>query len=558
MSNLHKLLLISDFTIDNFANSLHNNKGFPIVKCNIAPFGQVTQVLIDERSECWKDKPDSVVIWTRPESQIESYKKLLNNEEVSIESVLGEVEKYSSYLLNACQRAKCVFVPMWTLPTYRRGLGFLDMKHEVGLTNILMRMNLKLSEELDKASNVYILNTQKWLELAGKNAFNPYYWYMGKIAFGNEVFVEAAKDIKSALKGINGETKKMIILDLDDTLWGGIVGDIGWENIVLGGHNSIGEAFVDFQRELKALNNRGIILGIVSKNEENIALEAIEKNKEMVLRLKDFAGWRINWNDKAENILDIVSEINIGFQSVVFIDDNPIERARIKDALPEVYVPEWPDNKMLYASTLTNLKCFDSPDFSKEDSKRTEMYKAEQKRKSYKKKVSSLNEWLETLKICVKVEELNESNLQRTAQLINKTNQMNLSTRRLTENELKVWAKKDECKVWLFRVSDSFGDSGLTGLTSFEIRNKQGYVVDLILSCRVMGRKIEDVMLATVIEHARSFGLDKVFLEYIPTIKNKPCFRYLEASDLERIDNNMFVWNTQKIFSFPDYIKVRL
>ena len=349
----------------------------------------------------------------------------------------------------------------------------------------------------------------------------------------------------------------MIILDLDDTLWGGIVGDIGWENIVLGGHSNIGEAFVDFQKELKALKNRGIILGIVSKNEESIALEAFKNNKEMILSLDDMAGWKINWEDKAKNILDLVTELNIGLQSVVFIDDNPFERARVREVFPEVYVPDWPNNKMLYPSTLVSLNCFDSPNFSSEDAKRTEMYKAEQQRKVQRSKVGSLNEWLEKLHICVKREPLNDSNLQRATQLINKTNQMNLSTRRMTEEELRVWANVKGRKVWLFRVSDFFGDSGITGLVSLEIRDSQGCVIDFILSCRVMGRNIEEAMCATVIEHAKLIGLNKIFLKYLPTEKNKPCLRFLDASKLEQIKDNMFSWDTRKTFSFPSHINIQ-
>src|SRR5262249_53417094 len=158
-------------------------------------------------------------------------------------------------------------------------------------------------------------------------------WYLGKIPFSNDVFKDAVSDVKTAIRGLSGQSKKLVILDLDDTLWGGIVGDIGWQDLVLGGHHPIGESLVDFQKELKALKNRGILLAVVSKNEESIALEAIRNHPEMVIKERDLVGWRINWNDKAANIADLVRELNIGLDSVVFVDDNPVERARVREAL---------------------------------------------------------------------------------------------------------------------------------------------------------------------------------------------------------------------------------
>ena len=188
--------------------------------------------------------------------------------------------------------------------------------------------------------------------------------------------------MKAALRAVRGQSRKVVICDLDDTLWGGIVGDAGWENLRLGGHDPVGEAFADFQRELKALTRRGIILAMVSKNTEAVALEAIEKHPEMQLRKDDFAAWRINWDDKAQNIADLMEELNLGLDSAVFLDDNPVERARISEALPEVLVPNLPRDKMLFASTLRKLNCFDSATVSSEDRKRAAFYNAERDRRT--------------------------------------------------------------------------------------------------------------------------------------------------------------------------------
>ncbi len=552
----YKGLLISNFTIDNFAGYLNNDEDLPRVKSVIAPFDQVIQVLADKDSDCWKNKADFTVVWTRPESVIRSFNHILDYRNISIEKLLAEVDEYSSLLLSIRDRVKFVFVPLWVFPSYHRGSGMLDMKTGVGISNTLMRMNLRLSENLDKASGVYLLNTQRWTNIAGKNAFNPKLWYMGKIPFGNEVFIESAKDIKSALRGITGDSRKLIILDLDDILWGGITGDLGWENITLGGHDPVGEAYVDFQRALKSLINRGIRLGIVSKNEEAVARETIRKHPEMVLRLDDFAGWKINWQDKAQNVAELVSDLNLGLQSAVFIDNSPVERARVREALPEVFVPEWPEDRMLYKSTLFNLHCFDFPSISKEDLGRAGMYATERQRKELKRKVGSLDEWLKSLRIKVKVEELNEISLQRTVQLLNKTNQMNLATRRMTESELLVWARQPNHKLWTFRTSDKFGNSGLTGIISLEVKDKTGRIVDFILSCRVMGRKIEETMLYTAIKYMQFIGLDEIYAKYIPTPKNKPCLEFLKKSGFMRNGNDFFKWRVSDDYPIPDSIQI--
>lgn len=552
-----RCVLISDFNMDVFSGYLNNDEDFPLVKATSSPFGQVTQLLMREDLDYWKGDFDSAVIWTRPEGVIKSFNDLLAYKPTPIKNILHEVDQFTSLILNICDRIRTVFIPTWVLPPFYRGLGMLDMKKDIGITNILIQMNLKLSEKLDHITNVYLLDTQKWINASGKYAFNPRLWYRGKIAFGNEVYKEAVKDIKSALRGIYGYSKKLIILDLDDTLWGGVVGDLGWENIILGGHDPVGEAYKDFQLALKSLTNRGILLGIVSKNEETIAMEAINKHPEMVLRLEDFVGWRINWEDKAKNIIDLVANLNLGLQSVVFIDDNPVERARIRETLPEVFVPEWPGDCMLYKSALLNLRCFDTPSISKEDIERTKMYLSEHQRKNLKKNFSSLDEWLESLQTKIKVEELNKVNLQRTTQLLNKTNQMNLSTRRMSESELVEWTDKNNHKLWTFRVSDKFGDSGLTGIISLAINGKTGQIIDFVLSCRVMGRGVEETMLFTVIQYAKRLGLKELVAEYIPTPKNKPCLDFWKKSGFNFDNkNNIFTWSLENDYPPPKYIEI--
>lgn len=548
---------ISDFNAENFAGYINNDERGPEAEIQVAPFGQVAQILMNPQHEVWQGSPDFALVWTRPQGVIENFNRLLNYETVPLDDLLAEVDVYAAQILAMADRVKFAFVPTWVLPTYNKGLGMLDMRHGLGISSALMQMNVRLAEQLSAAPNIYMLNAQRWIESAGKNAFNPRLWYMAKVAFGNNVFKEAVEDVKSALSGISGQAKKLIIVDLDDTLWGGIVGDAGWENLALGGHDALGESFVHFQQTLKAFTRRGIVLGIVSKNEESVALEAIESHPEMVLRKDDFAGWRINWNDKAQNIIDLVEELNLGLQSVVFIDDNPVERARVREMLPEVFVPDWPQEKMLYTQALLSLPGFDNPTFSAEDAERTRMYVTERQRTELKKQVVSLDDWLATLGVEVKIEPLNEANLARTAQLLNKTNQLNLSTRRLTEAELHDWAAQEGHQLWTFRVGDKFGEQGLTGILSVDVQGSKAQVIDFILSCRVMGRKVEEAMVATAVDYARSLGLEEVYAVYLPTRKNKPCLDFWLRSGFDyREGENSFHWAADKAYPFPSQIRI--
>jgi FkbH-like protein len=466
--------------------------------------------------------------------------------DVDVKRLYGQVDEYAARLVAIKNRAKVIFVPTWVVPTFHQGHGMLDLAPGVGIARALLQINLRLLENLDRASNIVALNSSKWIEVAGEKAFNPRLWYSAKIPFANEVFKAAVKDIKAALRGFDGRSRKLVVLDLDDTLWGGIVGDEGWENLTLGGHDPVGEAFVDFQRELKALTRRGVVLAIVSKNEESVALEALQRHPEMVLRPDDFAGWRINWDDKATNLADLVEELNLGLDAVVFIDDNPVERERVRDALPDVFIPEWPADRRLYPHALRSLDCFDKPTISDEDRQRSEMYVSERRRVELKRQATTADEWLRELSIIVTVEGLEPANVARVVQLLNKTNQFNLSTRRVTGPELLSWASSDGRQLWAFRVRDKFGDSGLTGVASVERDGLRARLVDFVLSCRVMGRRVEETMLHVAARWARAAGLDELYAEYKRTPKNKPCLDFFKNSGLEPRGELFFAWTLQQ------------
>src|SRR5262249_47314573 len=237
----HKAILISDFTLNNFAGYLDNDQSFPRIHSTIAPFGQVMQVFMDDRLDCWQAAPELGIVWTRPEAVIEAFNKTLQFETVELAEILKQVDAYCELLRGLQQRLRWVFIPTWLLSGYHRGLGALDLRADGGIAYTLMHMNLRLAQNFNDVPNCIVLDAQKWITSAGPKAFNPKLWYLGKIPFANGVFKEAVRDIKAGVQGLSGKGKKLIILDLDDTLWGGIVGDVGWQNLVLGGHDPVGE-----------------------------------------------------------------------------------------------------------------------------------------------------------------------------------------------------------------------------------------------------------------------------------------------------------------------------
>ncbi len=325
------------------------------------------------------------------------------------------------------------------------------------------------------------------------------------------------------------EYRKLIVLDLDDTLWKGIVSE---EYIA---------PLTKFQRALKDLQERGVMLALCSKNVESIALEGFV-TPGMVLLEDDFVARRINLGDKAENIRSLTQELRVGLQSVVFIDDSPFERGRVKEALPEVLVPDWPApvDDDAYVEALEALSCFDTSKPTEEDLMRTQMYERERERAKSKSQSSTLEDWLKTLGTQLVIEPLNEENFPRTLQLLNKTNQMNLSTRRLSEAEFREWTSTIMNEVYTFKVSDRFGDAGLTGILSVTFWGDDLIIKDFVLSCRVMGRLVEEAMIAYAIKLARDNDMPYIRASYEPTPKNAPCLEFWQKRSGFTQDGNVF------------------
>lgn len=546
------ILVVSDFNAELVSRYLSADRATPICHASSAPYGQVFQVLAGDVPG---GKDMAAFIWTRPEGVVPGYLNLLGGEKTDIDQLLAGVDAFAAAIKNFASKYRLVMVASWVQSQNGRGLGMLDWGSD-GQASCLARMNIRLSEALASIRDVSMLDGQRWLD-AARPARDAKYWFSIKCPFTETVCQAAARDVKAAMRGASGLARKLVVVDLDNTLWGGIVGDDGWQALRLGGHDAVGEAYVDFQRSLKALSRRGIGVAVVSKNDEAVALGAIDSHPEMVLRRSDLVGWRINWGDKAQNIVDLTRALNLGLQSAVFIDDNPAERGRIREALPDVLVPDWPRDPSQFGDALRWLDCFDQSAITAEDRSRTRMYTQERERNESQTVASSMDEWLQSLAIEVGIDSVGEGNIKRSVQLANKTNQMNLQTRRLTELELMKWlADGNDRAAMTVTVADRFGDIGLTGLLSWQRAGDDLEVVDFILSCRAMGRQVENLMAHLAVEGARAAKRRSVVARLLPTERNRPCLDFWRNSGFTEVETNLFVWDAAQSYPKPDCISV--
>jgi len=346
------------------------------------------------------------------------------------------------------------------------------------------------------------------------------YWHLAKLPFHPDCNAIFADRFGSLLAAYRGKSRRALILDCDNTLWGGVIGDDGMDGIKIGQGSATGEAHLAVQKMALNLRERGVVLGVSSKNTDEIAMRVFKEHPDMLLRPDDIAIFRINWTDKAANIEDIAKTLNLGLQSIVFLDDNPAERARVRKALPEVGVPEVGDNAADYPSLVIQAGYFNSTRFSREDAKRADMYTQNAKRADALEALGDYGEYLASLNMKVSLRPFDETGRSRIAQLISKSNQFNLTTRRYSAAEIKDIQEAPDRFHLQVRLADSFGDNGMISVVIAN-KSESDWIIDLwLMSCRVLGRRVEEVVLAHIVDAAKSAGVERLIGHYIPTDRN--------------------------------------
>ena len=556
-----KIAILSSFTLNGLSEILH-------VKCSelgigyrsfVAGYNQYAQELINSKSEYYKFSPDVtfLIIDIRnllgenfffPYNISDNERKSLVSEKINhLENIIMNFEKNLNSKL---------IIANFNIPSYSPN-GVLETKFDFGFHEMIEELNKSLRDISKNHNSIYVYNFNQFISKYGeKNIFDYRQFHVGDIQIALNFLPQFGYDLMSYIKPITGTNRKCIVLDLDNTLWGGIIGEDGFDGIELG-HSPNGKAFVDFQKELLSLWNQGIILAINSKNNPDDAMKVLQEHPDMILRKNNFASIQTNWNDKAQNLKQIADEINIGLSSIVFFDDDKLNRERIKQEFPEVLTVELPDDPSQFSSILKNLNDFNVLQRTEEDIKRGQMYVQQRERKELEKSISSLDDFLEQLHIQVKMKKSNEFLIPRISQLTLKTNQFNLTTKRYQEEEIKNLSNDSKFSVGCAQVLDKFGDNGITGVYIVSKNEKTWFIDTFLLSCRIMGRGVENAMLSEILKEAKENGVENIKAEYIPTEKNMPAENFLSDYGFKK-DGNFWFYNLNNEIKSPNHLKVEI
>ena len=385
------------------------------------------------------------------------------------------------------------------------------------------------------SNNVVLADTARLAASVGFERWDePEKWHASKQRFSADLIPVYGDFIARTLGALAGKSAKCLVLDLDNTLWSGVIGDDGVEGIVLGQGSATGEAFLAIQRAALNLRERGVILAVCSKNEADAALRPFLDHPEMVLKQNHIAVFQANWIDKAANLKTIAETLNIGLDALVFLDDNPVERAQVRRELPMVSVPELPDDPSRYPRTLMAAGYFDAVAFADEDRMRADDYQANIERTSLQAQANNLSDFLRSLAMTCSINPFDGVGAARIAQLINKSNQFNLTTRRYTEAQVRAIQDDPDRHAIQVDLQDRFGNNGMISVIIAD-KGPDTWVIDTwLMSCRVLGRRVEEAVLAHLIESARADGASALVGQYIPTAKNKMVAGHYEKLGFEK------------------------
>lgn len=482
------------------------------------PFNQVLQIAIGELNPFLDIDLDIILLAIDLNGfSLQRINKKFGSAEINSNKAIN-------YLANICEKIKLKFkVPCicQTLPQFPESY-FGNIESHINGTNrnFINQFNLKLTKK-HKFQDDYIFDVAFLSEIVGTNLWHDKtMFHHAKLPFSQLFVAFYAENLVRLLSSINGNTKKVLVIDLDNTIWGGVIGDDGIDGIKLGSNDTLGEIYQEIQRTILDLRNRGIIIAVCSKNDEKIARKVFKNHPDMILKDKHITSFQINWNDKPSNLKKISEFLNLSLDSFVFMDDNPLERDIVRKHLPMVAVPELENDPSTYVRTLLAGGYFESVIFSEEDSKRVEKYSANMKRSKLKDSSIDLESYLKTLKMKAKIQSFQEKDLNRISQLILRSNQFNLTTKRYNLADIKKIMNDEKYVTFQIRLEDVFGDNGLISLIICEIKNRFWEIDTWIMSCRVLGRKLEEFTLSQIQNAAYSKGVTQLTGIYAQTPKN--------------------------------------
>lgn len=490
------------------------------LECINADYDQAVQEALSPASTINRAKPDAVLVATDYRALPLRCKK---GDAAEAENAVSQSLAYIENLragLKANSKTVCILQTI--APPPERLFGSFDRALPGTTANIIHRVNLRLAESIFGSEDI-LLDVAGLAETVGLAEWHsPTEWNLAKLPFSNTYLPLYADHVARLLAALRGKSRRVLVLDLDNTVWGGVIGDDGLEGIQCAQGDATGEAHLSVQRLALELRERGVVLAVSSKNEDEIARLPFRKHPEMLLKEEHIAVFQANWNDKATNITAIAKELSLGLDSIVFLDDNPVERDLVRQLLPTVAIPELPTDPALYARTLAAAGYFESISFSDEDVARARFYQDNAKRVGLQNQVGDLDAYLASLQMEITFQPFDEIGRARITQLINKSNQYNLATKRYTEPEVAAAQHDPQCFTLQVRLSDSFGDNGMISVIICRQQSHSTWEIDTwLMSCRVLGRRIEQMVLREILEHARRHGIRKLIGAYHPTDRNK-------------------------------------
>lgn len=420
-----------------------------------------------------------------------------------------------------------------------------DLTYSQTIRNGILHYNTKLVKEVENSSNFIFDIAQLAANIGIWRWGNPNYWHLAKMPFDPSCITVFSERFSSLIAAYNGKSRRVLVLDCDNTLWGGVIGDDGIAGLKIGQGSATGEAFLDIQRTALALRSKGIVLAISSKNTEDVAITVFREHPDMLLREKDITIFRINWTDKASNIADIAKTLDLGLQSFVFLDDNPAERERVRQALPEVAVPEVGDNPADYPAYLIQAGYFNTTFFSDEDQRRADMYSANTKRAETFQTLGNMDAYLESLEMKISLKPFDAVGRTRIAQLITKSNQFNLTTFRLSAAEVEEAEKNPYIHDLQIRLIDKFGDNGMISVVMAEKQNKNWDIKLWLMSCRVLSRRVEEYVIYKLVTAAKKENVETLTGYFIPSDRNSIVaehYKKLGFTLLQKLDDGSETW----------------
>ena len=519
-----------------------------------APFNQFEQEVYNSYSGLYRQNQDFIVIHIRiedlyPDISIRFIKYNDNELEKIANSILS---RYSDILQGIRKKSKSkIIIFDFADETIKPNL-FYSSELVRSFHVFLQNLNNKLYGLCSKVNSCYVIEYQQIISNFGLSNWKDLkLYYMAKIPFNAYAQIKIAKILSQTINAVVRTPIKCIVLDLDNTLWGGVIGEDGLLGIQLG-NNYPGNVFKDFQKTLLGLRDQGFLLAIASKNNMNDVIEVFEKHTDFILKMDDFSSVQVHWDDKAKSIKRISNELNIGLDSIVFFDDNPVERLWVQKRLPDVKVIDVPDGPIGY------IESRDSFHTTKEDKDRHIQYRQQIKRGELYKNSKTIDDFLQNLEMKVNIGRMNSITINRLEQLINKTNQFNLTTKRYNSIDLEDIVNNNGMVLWI-SVKDCYGDNGIVGAAIIKNVLSKKWVLDsFLLSCRIIGRKIETVFLSEIINIARDCGVQNIQGQYISSKKNNLVSSFYKNHNFKLVDKNMNIWefNLDNNIDKPKYIEV--